>query len=78
MGAWKNSKSFSRAGLSFEDHVVTDERHFRPAEVDKLIGDASKAKSVLGWEAKVLPPELARIMVDADIARLEGAPEGQF
>mgnify|MGYP003343696016 CR=1 FL=1 len=44
----------------------------------ELIGDAGKAKRILGWEAKVLPPELAKIMVDADIARLEGAPEGKF
>jgi GDPmannose 4,6-dehydratase len=43
-----------------------------------LIGDASKAKDKLGWSASTLPPELARIMVDADIARLEGATEGQF
>ncbi len=38
----------------------------------------ARRKAKLGWEAKVLPPELARIMVDADIARLEGAEEGQF
>ena len=42
------------------------------------IGDASKAQERLGWEATVLPPELAKIMVDADMARLGGAPEGQF
>jgi nucleoside-diphosphate-sugar epimerase len=40
--------------------------------------DSNKIKNVLGWEAKVLPPELAKIMVDADLARLDGAPEGKF
>ena len=55
-----------------------DPKFLRPTEVDELIGDAGKAKYLLGWEAKVHPPELARIMVDADIARLEGAKEGQF
>ena len=55
-----------------------DPKFLRPTEVDELIGDASKAESVLGWKGQVLPPELAKIMVDADIARLEGAPEGQF
>jgi GDPmannose 4,6-dehydratase len=70
--------AFEGAGLSWEDHVKFDPKFLRPTEVDELIGDASKAKEVLGWEAKVLPPELAKIMVDADIARLEGAKEGSF
>lgn len=70
--------SFSHVGLSWEDYVRFDPKFLRPTEVDELIGDASKAKRVLGWEAKVLPPELAQIMVDADVARLSGAPEGQF
>ena len=63
---------------SWEDYVKFDPKFLRPTEVDELIGDASKAKEKLGWEAKVLPPELAKIMVDADIARLEGALEGGF
>jgi GDPmannose 4,6-dehydratase len=67
--------SFDRVGLDWEKHVRFDERYVRPSEVDALIGDASKAKSVLGWEAKVLTPRLAEIMVDADIAQL--AIEGQ-
>jgi GDPmannose 4,6-dehydratase len=70
--------AFAAAGLDWTDYVVTDPKFLRPTEVDELIGDAGKAKSKLGWEAKVLPPELARIMVDADIARLDGAPEGKF
>ena len=48
-----------------------DERYLRPTEVDALIGDASKARTVLGWEPKVFTPELARIMVDADIEALK-------
>jgi GDPmannose 4,6-dehydratase len=70
--------AFEHAGLKWEDHVKFDPKFLRPTEVDELIGDAGKAKAKLGWEATVLPPELARIMVDADIARLEGAKEGQF
>ncbi len=70
--------AFQHAGLEWEDYVKFDPKFLRPTEVDELIGDASKAKAKLGWEAKVLPPELARIMVDADIARLEGAKEGTF
>ena len=70
--------AFQHAGLNWQDYVKFDPKFLRPMEVDELIGDATKAKDRLGWEAKVLPPELAKIMVDADIARLEGAPEGQF
>ena len=60
--------SFEHAGLDWREHVRFDERYLRPTEVDDLIGDPTKAKRVLGWEAKVLTPELAAIMVDADIA----------
>jgi GDPmannose 4,6-dehydratase len=70
--------AFEHAGLKWEDYVKFDPKFLRPTEVDELIGDAGKARAKLGWEATVLPPELARIMVDADIARLEGAKEGQF
>jgi GDPmannose 4,6-dehydratase len=70
--------AFAHVGLAWEDYVRFDPKFLRPTEVDELIGDASKAERVLGWKASVLPPELARIMVDADIARLEGAPEGKF
>ena len=64
--------------LAWEEYVKFDPKFLRPTEVDELIGDAGKAKDRLGWEATVLPPELAKIMVDADIARLDGAKEGQF
>ena len=70
--------AFSHVGLTWEDHVKFDPHFLRPTEVDELIGDATKAERKLGWKAQVLPPELAKIMVDADIARLEGAAEGSF
>ncbi|WP_448221782.1 GDP-mannose 4,6-dehydratase [Gordonia iterans] len=59
--------SFAHADLDWRDHVKFDERYLRPTEVDALIGDSSRAKDILGWEAKVHALELARIMVDADI-----------
>lgn len=58
--------AFGHADLDWEEHVRFDERYLRPTEVDALIGDASKAKQMLGWEPKVYAPELARLMVDAD------------
>jgi len=64
--------AFGHAGLDWEQHVVIDERFFRPAEVDLLIGDSSKARSVLGWKPKVGFEELITMMVDADIALLSG------
>ena len=65
--------AFSYAELDWQQYVTVDERYFRPAEVDVLIGDASKAKAALGWEPTVRFDELVRIMVDADRerARLE-------
>jgi GDPmannose 4,6-dehydratase len=65
--------SFEHAGLNWEEHVRFDERYLRPTEVDALVGDASKAEDVLGWKAVVDTAELARIMVDADIALLNHA-----
>jgi GDPmannose 4,6-dehydratase len=62
--------SFEHVGLDWEKYVKYDDRYERPTEVDALIGDSSKAESVLGWKAKVLTPELATIMVDADVAAL--------
>lgn len=65
--------SFDHAGLDWEKHVRFDERYLRPTEVDALVGDASKAHEKLGWKATVQTPELARIMVDADIEALKHA-----
>ena len=61
---------FERVGLDWEQHVRFDERYLRPTEVDALIGDASRAHEMLGWKAEVLTPQLAGIMVDAEIAEL--------
>ncbi|WP_395640426.1 GDP-mannose 4,6-dehydratase [Pseudolysinimonas sp.] len=63
--------AFERAELDWEKHVRFDDRYLRPTEVDSLIGDASLAESALGWKARVHTPELAKIMVDHDIAALE-------
>ena len=62
--------AFDHAGLTVEDHVVTDPALLRPAEVEHLIGDASKARRVLGWEPEVSFEELIRMMVEADLALL--------
>jgi GDPmannose 4,6-dehydratase len=62
--------AFDHAGLSIDDHVELDPRFIRPAEVEHLIGDASKAKRILGWEPEVGFEELIRMMVDADHALL--------
>jgi GDPmannose 4,6-dehydratase len=69
--------SFEHAGLDWEQYVKHDQRYERPTEVDALIGDYSKAKNELGWEPKVQAPELARIMVDADIKLLDDERSGR-
>ena len=60
--------SFERVGLDWQKYVKFDQRYLRPAEVDSLIGDASKATEKLGWKATTLAPQLAQIMVDAEVA----------
>jgi GDPmannose 4,6-dehydratase len=62
--------AFDQAGVEIADHVVLDDSLKRPAEVDHLIGDASKAKRDLGWEPRTSFEELIRLMVDADDALL--------
>jgi GDPmannose 4,6-dehydratase len=64
-------------GLEWEGHVEIDPRYYRPAEVDALCGDASKARATLGWEPKVTFKELVRIMVDADVKALEDQLAGR-
>ncbi len=64
--------AFDQAGLSSEGHVVLDEAFLRPAEVDLLVGDATKAKRQLGWEPKTSFEQLIRMMVDADLKLLGG------
>jgi GDPmannose 4,6-dehydratase len=62
--------AFEHVGLDPEGHVVVDERYLRPAEVDHLIGDATKAREQLGWEPKTSFEEMIRFMVDSDLAQL--------
>lgn len=61
--------AFSAVDLDWQDYVVQDPRFMRPAEVDHLIGDSSKAKRELGWEPEVQFNELVQMMVEADLAR---------
>jgi GDPmannose 4,6-dehydratase len=68
--------AFDHAGLAIEDHVETDPAMLRPAEVEHLIGDATKAKQLLGWEPEVSFEELIRMMVDADHAVLKHDASG--
>lgn len=68
--------AFDAVGLDWERSVRFDPKYERPSEVDALIGDASKAKSLLDWSAKVQFDELARIMVESDIRQLEDELSG--
>jgi GDPmannose 4,6-dehydratase len=61
-----------------DEHVVVDRSLIRPAEVEHLVGDASKAKRVLGWQPEVGFEELIRTMVDADLALLRGGSRAAF
>ena len=61
--------SFEAVNLDWEKYVKIDARYFRPTEVDALIGDYSKAERVLGWKPTTLVPELAKIMVEAEVQR---------
>lgn len=63
--------SFEHVGLRWEDYVRFDERYLRPTEVDALVGSSDKARELLGWQPRTLTPDLARLMVDADIQALE-------
>jgi GDPmannose 4,6-dehydratase len=70
-------EAFGHAGLDWRRYVEIDERYFRPAEVDILVGDASKAKKVLNWEPTTKFKGLVQLMVDADIERLENKLAGK-
>ena len=63
-------EAFACVDLDWHDYVELNEKYLRPAEVDYLIGDASKAKRAFGWEPKVTFKELVRLMVEADVAQL--------
>jgi GDPmannose 4,6-dehydratase len=63
--------AFERLGLDYQNHVVIDPQLFRPAEVEVLLGDPSKARQKLGWSATTTLEELIAMMVDADMQRVE-------
>ena len=69
--------AFNRANLDYEKYIKIDKRYLRPAEVDALIGDASKAKKKLNWEPKTKWEALAELMVDADIQLLDDKLSGR-
>lgn len=68
--------AFNHLGLNYEDHVVVDEQFFRPAEVDLLVGDYSKAKRILNWNPTTTFNDLVTMMVEADVALLQGRLKG--
>jgi len=68
--------AFAHAGLDWREYVEVDPRYFRPAEVDVLCADASKARRELGWEPEVGFDELVRLMVEADLAEVEAQLSG--
>jgi GDPmannose 4,6-dehydratase len=70
-------QAFGHAGLDWKKYVEIDKAYYRPAEVDVLIGDASKAKKILGWEPKTRFKELVGLMVDADLKMLEDQLSGR-
>ena len=65
--------AFGRVGLNWEDHVVVDQKFYRPAEVDLLIGNPAKARAKLGWKPTVSFEELIQMMVDADLKAIQEA-----
>lgn len=69
-------EAFGYLGLDYRDYVVVDPQLIRPAEVDYLVGDATKARKVLGWEPTVSFSQLVRMMVDADLALLSMEEKG--
>jgi GDPmannose 4,6-dehydratase len=70
--------AFGHVGLDWKKHVEIDPRYYRPAEVDLLIGDYSKAKRQLGWEPKTKFVDLVKLMVDSDIELLRRHRQGEI
>ena len=60
-------RAFGHVGLDYRDFVEVDPRYYRPTEVDYLLGDASKARAVLGWQPRTSFPELVRLMMESDL-----------
>lgn len=69
--------AFRHAGLDWENYVIVDPQYYRPTEIDRLEGNATKAREQLGWMPRTRFAELVRLMVDADIQLLEGKLSGQ-
>ncbi len=67
--------AFNHVGLNWKDYVRVDQKFVRPADVDLLVGDASKARKKLGWRPRVSFNELVKIMVDAELQRLQSSGE---
>ncbi len=67
--------AFNMVGLNYQDYVVQDQRFYRPAEVDLLVGDAAKAGAVLGWEPEVSFKQLVELMVEADMDAVRSGRE---
>jgi len=67
--------AFTEAGLDYRDYVVTDEKFYRPAEVESLLGDSAKARAVLGWEPQYTFSELVKDMVHNDLAQFRRASD---
>jgi len=67
--------AFGHAGLDWQKHVTLDPKLIRPAEVEHLIGDRSKAEAQLGWKPEVDFARLVKMMVDADLERVAAAPQ---
>jgi len=67
--------AFGHVDLSYRDYVVQDPKYFRPAEVDLLVGDASKAGRVLGWEPSMTFTNLIQMMVEADLEAIKNGRE---
>ena len=70
--------AFARVGLDWQKYVRVDPAFLRPAEVDHLIGDPAKARTVLGWHANVDFKRLIEMMVDADLERVASAPPARI
>jgi GDPmannose 4,6-dehydratase len=70
-------ETFAHVGLDWSEYVEIDKRYYRPAEVDVLMGDATKAKKILGWEPKIRFNELVKLMVDADVKTLQDQLAGK-
>ena len=63
--------AFETVGLNIDDYLVIDEKLFRPAEVDVLLGNPSKAEKAFGWKPEITLEDMIREMVEADLARLK-------